>query len=238
MTRGADGSERDTMMARRPRMAGFGYRIAVLLVAAAALGPGAAGAAELPGPTADFSGTMVITYPPSKPLSIRIDYTAQRIRREMFAFGTKFIFIVDRTRNKTIVLFPQLKRYAIRPLRPGEHDTVRRLARDATLEKIGPDTVDGVETVKYRLAGKSLRGRRFSGFLWLTRQNIMIRMEGETTVKDKKRRLTIVMRDLRVGPVDPAVFAIPPGYEKVDRKQPKKRRPGNRPPANKPPSGR
>jgi hypothetical protein len=209
---------------------------AVLLVCAVPLAPRAAAAAELPGPTADFSGTMVITYPPAKSLTIRIDYTAQRIRREMSAFGTRFVFIVDRTRDKTFVLFPDLKRYAVRPLRPGEHDTVKQLARNAKLEKVGPDTIDGVACVKYRLEGRSLRGRTFNGFLWLTAQNIMIRMEGQTTAKGKMRQIKIEMRDLRIGPVDPAVFAIPAGYEKVDPTKPMTRPPAKTPATKTPPT--
>lgn len=175
-------------------------------------------AASLPGPTVDFTGTMVISYPPAKTLTIRIDYTAQRVRREMAAFGTRFVTIVDRTKDRTVMLFPDLKRYAIRPLDPDAHDTVKQLARGATLERVGPESLEGVETVKFRLKGRSPRGREYTGFLWLTPQNIMIRMEAETRTGGKVRRLRIVMKDLRIGAVDPAVFDIPDGYEKVQKK--------------------
>jgi hypothetical protein len=192
---------------------------AILLVAALPAASAPARAVEIPGPTVDFSGVLVIRIPPSKPLTIKIDYTAKRVRREMAAYGTHFITIVDRTRDRTVVLFPDLKRYAVRPLIPGEHDTVTRLARNAQVERVGTETIGGVETVKYRLQGRSPRGRPFRGFLWLTPQNVMIRMEGETVAKDKKRRITIEMRDLHIGPVDPAVFAIPAGYQKVKNKK-------------------
>ena len=190
----------------------------VALVVLAAAGP--ARAADLPGPTVDFAGVIVIRYPPAKPLSIRIAYTAQRVRREMQAFGTRFVTIVDRTKDRTVMLFPDLKRYAVRPLDPDAHDTVRQIARDAKLEKVGPDTLDGAEAVKYRIEGRSPRGRTFEGFLWLTPENIMVRMAGKTTANGKTRQISIALRDLRIGAVDPAVFEIPADYEKVDRLKP------------------
>ncbi|MEQ8700499.1 MAG: hypothetical protein RLT05_28555 [Bauldia litoralis] len=173
---------------------------------------------SLPGPTVDFTGTMVIRYPPAQPLTIRIDYTSQRVRRELAAFGTRFVTIVDRTKDRTVMLFPDLKRYSIRPLDPDAHDTVKSLARGAALERVGPETLGGVDTVKFRLQGRSPRGRTFAGFLWLTPHNIMIRMEGQSTVGGKARQLVIEMKDLRSGAVYPAVFDIPAGYEKVKPK--------------------
>jgi hypothetical protein len=203
----------------RALMTRTGMAVAALGMAVALSWAARAHAADLPGPTADFSGVMVIRYPPSKPLTIRIAYTAQRVRREMKAFGTRFVTIVDRTRDRTVMLFPDLKRYAVRPLDPDANDTVKKLARNADIERVGPDTVNGRATVKYKLQGRSPRGRNFNGYLWLTAENIMVRMKGKTVANGKTRHLTIEMRDLRVGAVDPSLFEIPSDYEKVKNKK-------------------
>lgn len=189
---------------------------AIALAAVVSAAPAAAD--DIPSPTVAFSGVMEIRYPPAKPLIIRIHYTKRKVRRDLQAYGARFVAIVDHDRDRTFMLFPELKKYAERPLDTDRYDMFKQLAKGATIERLGPESVAGRGAVKYRIDGRSARGRRFLGHLWLTPENIMLRMEAVTEVDGKVRNLRIEMRDLRIGRVDPAVFEIPKDYEKVERK--------------------
>ncbi|MBI5885064.1 MAG: DUF4412 domain-containing protein [Deltaproteobacteria bacterium] len=86
---------------------------------------------------------------------------------------------------------------------------------DYTLVDEGPDTVAGVKTEKYRMSAVGKDGKRFEGYLWLTLEDIMVRIEAVSKGKDRTERVNMELRNLRIGPVDRSLFEVPAGYTKM-----------------------
>ena len=60
-----------------------------------------------------------------------------------------------------------------------------------------------------------MAGDRFSGLAWATKQRIVLRMEGTVVRGAREQPLTLELQNLKIGPVDPALFAVPAGYRKL-----------------------
>lgn len=84
-------------------------------------------------------------------------------------------------------------------------------------EVIGRETIDGHETTKYRFEVTTAQGSS-RGFVWVTDDGILMRQESETTTGPNDQspgRVVITLKDLEVGPQDPALFELPADYQKI-----------------------
>ena len=79
----------------------------------------------------------------------------------------------------------------------------------------GQQTVNGIMTTRYRIE-EDLPGGHITGSLWLSRDAIPMRCDGEFEPKNG-RRSTIYweLRDLKLGRQDEALFEVPQGYAKL-----------------------
>lgn len=140
-------------------------------------------------------------------------YFTPKLQRLEFKAGKKIIAVlVDLNKSRVFHLFLTDKEYArVRAIRPEYYFGMSRA--DAQLKKIGEETLNGLKVIKYQVKSKTNYGDRFQGIGWATADRIIVKMEG--TVLRGKRRLPIKMisRNLRVGPIAPALFEIPDGYK-------------------------
>jgi hypothetical protein len=83
---------------------------------------------------------------------------------------------------------------------------------DVSIDVVGPDTLDGIETTKYKLV---MKDGSAGGFMWFTREGIALKMDMLTKNGRKTERMTITLKNLQVGPQDPALFEAPAGYSKM-----------------------
>lgn len=79
---------------------------------------------------------------------------------------------------------------------------------ERTLE--GTETVDGVQTKKYKTVYEGPDGR-FGGFTWFTEDNIAIKGFIVSETKGEKQRLKWTMTNVQRGPQPDALFELPPG---------------------------
>lgn len=83
--------------------------------------------------------------------------------------------------------------------------------------KAGQETVDGVSTTKYRVDHRAADGSRVQGFVWLSRDGVMMKLDG-TLARPRSSKPTAIrmeLSQLRLGPQDPGLFALPPGLVKL-----------------------
>lgn len=165
---------------------------------------------------------------------VRVDYTADSVmeaddlevisrvyhsggmeRMEQETDGASQAIILRTDKKLAWVLMPQMQTY----LEIG-YDALGASIYDPndmdyTLVDEGPDTVAGVKAVKYRMSAVGKDGKRFEGYLWLTPENIMVRIEAASKGKGKTERVKMELRNLRIGPVDRSLFEVPSGYTKM-----------------------
>lgn len=80
---------------------------------------------------------------------------------------------------------------------------------------VGRETVSGVPTTKYRVAGEVVKHSQFEGFVWSTDTGIMVRIEGTATDAGKVQPVHSLLSNLRRSPQDPSLFELPSGVSSL-----------------------
>jgi len=81
---------------------------------------------------------------------------------------------------------------------------------------VGNETVNGVQTTKYKMIATKKDGSKFGGFFWTTKDGIPMKMDLLSKEGDKKMRIVSELTNLKVEKQNPALFEIPAGYTKND----------------------
>jgi hypothetical protein len=143
-------------------------------------------------------------------------YTPTRERREMVmgSGGDKMITITRRDKNVSWTLMPAEKMYM-------ESNIAKSKSRDDLsgykIEQtvVGPETVNGVSTTKNKIIMTGPKGEKMGGFMWTTKENIVVKMDAIAIDKNQKHRFKNELTNLKVGKQDPKLFDVPAGYEKM-----------------------
>ena len=184
----------------------------IVIAILALLVPAAPAAAEEWGaPTADYSTVLTFTDDRGEMLAHRMYYTAKRQRLDYKSGERDEIAIVDQEAAAVFVLYPGQKRYRKAALVQPEFDFGIGRA-ETKREKVADEPVADRPARKYRVEAKTAQGQEFKGFAWFTAERILVKLEGEVKQGRRTRRITMNAGELKIGPLDPAVFAIPADY--------------------------
>ncbi len=190
-----------------------------LAVSAAILLFCAAAAAEqgFPEPRVGYSAQSY-TQNGAVTLRSKVYYTPGKERREIE--DGSVVMIARRDKNVVWELFPGKKTYVELKLngpgassRPawGDYRSEFRLQRKA----VGKESVGGVEATKSRFTMTGPQGSVMTGFMWTTKEGIVVRMDADEKSNAAGAGLRHRLEGLSVGPQDPVLFEVPPGYKKM-----------------------
>jgi hypothetical protein len=89
---------------------------------------------------------------------------------------------------------------------------------DVEQTTVGPDTVNGVKTTKSKIIMKEKKpnGSKMGGFWWMTKDNIMMKLDVISVDKGRKDRMKMELDNLKIGKQDASLFEVPSGYSKMD----------------------
>ncbi len=180
---------------------------AVLSVVAADAGRAAEDAVRRP--KVPFTGDLIVKRPGERVVRIRLHYGVARLRMDVPWPDPRVATVIDRLRRKAVILLPRRREFVNLPAGAYADAMADRLtAARGGLERLGPDRIRGIAATRFALKTRTAAGTAFEGHVWLTDDNIMIRTAGRTP----KGPVDISLRNLRRGPIDPSLFAIPSGY--------------------------
>lgn len=163
-------------------------------------------------PTADYTAEAVAKTAGQPDSTSKIWYTKDRVRVDVSHQGQSMSVIMDRPAKKMTVLIPKAKLFQTDALPEGESSNP--IASGTwDVAKAGDETIAGVAATKWTVSGKGTDGRAFKGFIWTTKENIQVKMDGEAEEEGKKVKVTSEIKNLKVGPVDARVFDIPKDYK-------------------------
>jgi hypothetical protein len=194
-----------------------------LILTGAVIGmvPAAAVAVEFPYPTVEFAADMTMRIKPANGeqphlISGTLNSTRNSERREIENFGQKTIIIKRRDKNETWLLMPAVKSYQV-TRGDKQRDDPERMIRSGELKltKQGTEIVNGVSAVKYRVSSEGSQKGKFSGYTWLTLENIPVRFEGNARDGNRAYDIRIDYHRIRIGRQDRQLFEIPPGYRRI-----------------------
>ncbi len=89
---------------------------------------------------------------------------------------------------------------------------------DYNFTVIGPDVVNGIKSTKRKFSTRALDGNVINGFMWTSKDNIVVKMDATTkgAPGTQGRRIVMEITNLKIEKQDPAVFEVPPGYTKFN----------------------
>ncbi len=189
------------------------FAVAVLLIPAAAEAQNGNRGSWGP-PTVDYRADMVFTDDRGRSRTARLYYTAKRQRLEFKAGKEIVAMIYDRAAGTAYQLLLDSRSW--RPVAAPAPQFNFGLSDPASKrEKLADETIAGRPVAKYRVASETVAGDRFNGLAWATKQRIVVRMAGTVMRGSKTQPLTLELKNLKIGPVDPTLFAVPAGYRKL-----------------------
>ncbi|MCC6502631.1 MAG: DUF4412 domain-containing protein [Deltaproteobacteria bacterium] len=139
-------------------------------------------------------------------------YAPGKERREYLTDGQKMVMITRHDKKAVWMLMPEEKTYMEMKLssRQGRKDDLSAYKIEQTM--IGPETVNGVNATKSKILMVAPDGGKMGGFMWMSRDGILVKMDAIAVEKGSKERFTINLKNLKIGRQDPKLFEIPADY--------------------------
>ena len=187
----------------------------MLLMAAAMALAGAALAASPAPAQVEYSADSVLETAEFS-MKGRVHYTPTRERREMVmgSGGEKMLTITRHDKKVAWTLMPAEKMYMESSIaKTKSKDDLSGYKIEQTV--IGPETVNGVSATKSKIIMTGPKGEKMGGFMWTTKENIVVKMDAIAIDKKQKHRFKSELTNLKVGKQDPKLFEVPAGYEKM-----------------------
>src|SRR5215472_5843048 len=141
-------------------------------------------------------------------------HTPGHDRHEQEIQGIPEVILLDAAAKQGILLLPGLNSYL-----PFAFPRLMAELDDPSWRRVpqGEEVVNGVRTTKYRVDHTGGDGSRAQGWLWLSAQGVLMRLDGVVTRAGASAGTSIRMElaGLRLGRQDPQLFQIPPGLIKL-----------------------
>jgi len=178
------------------------------LIATLWLGISAVQAAELPVPQAEYTAIREITSSEGV-LVQQVYHSFGKERVEMEFEGMSSVMISRPDLGKVWSLMPMFETYS--EINTQQASQMRGdLPSDVTIDKVGPETLDGMATTKYKIV---MKDKSAGGFLWLSEQNIPVQMDFLSKEGKSKSRMRMKLTDLKLAPQDKELFELPKGLK-------------------------
>jgi len=139
----------------------------------------------------------------------RIYAVPDKQRHEQNVNGLDFIAILRADRRVAWVILPGLHVYTEFPFPKAvdEFDDPRLLGPVIDTQK-----VNGLRSVEHRVERQGSDGSALDGWLWMSEDGIITRLDGTyTTPGGKISTAKLELSNIKLGPQDPALFELPPG---------------------------
>jgi Domain of unknown function (DUF4412) len=181
------------------------------LFVASALAAAANAQNRLPTPSVDYRADRVMETSAGT-FTGKVFFTADKERTETEMGGMQNVTIIRRDRNVVWNLMPAQRMVRETDLRAARDPLIPPAGNDVSISAVGAETIEGVATTKYKLIAKDGQA---GGFMWFSREGIAVKMDLLQKEDGAPTRMTVTLRNLQVGAVDPQVFEVPEGYSKM-----------------------
>jgi outer membrane lipoprotein-sorting protein len=180
-------------------------------------------ASGFPEPQEDYSADILMTVTNEQgktSMTGKVFSTKNMERREIQIGQQETVSITDRVAQKTTVLLPAQKSYMDSwHLHDGmrDDDPARSWYRsNVRMTFVSDETINGVETKKYRIYLSDPTGEISAGTLWLSSKDIPIRMQGTTTANGRMTEFQIDHTNVKLTRQSTALFVVPNDFRRID----------------------
>ena len=158
-------------------------------------------------------------------LSGPIHYAPEKERRSLKLHGSRIpakVIIIRRDKRVVWVLDPPSRSYYRAPLPKKSRGTLNRLLSGTGIEKtkVGIESLDGIRTTRYKVKFAENKSGRLVGDMWVTAENIVVRVSGKVLKNKRSTPFHLRLTDLKIGKQPDDVFEPPKGFKLVPASHP------------------
>jgi len=167
-----------------------------------------ANGAGLPVPTVEYSADRVMETEAGT-FEGKVYAAKDKERSETSLQGMTSVMILRRDKQLGYMLMPTQKMYQQMDFAKAQQQSGGQAADQVEITEVGSDTIEGQPTTKYKLI---MKDGSAGGFMWFTKDGILMKMD--TVVKNgrNKSRMTVTLKNLKIGSQDASLFEVPTGY--------------------------
>lgn len=170
-----------------------------------------ASADELPKPSGPYTGLATIVAGEMR-LEMRMWVDGANRRSEGEVNGEGQVIIVRGDQGRIYMLNPERREGMSMPITP-EAAGIEDQMYGWTAAREGSETIGGVDATRYSVAGDSPLGGQLTGQLWFDSDGVLIKARTESVVNGETVIGEHLLTDVKLGPVDPALFEPPSDYQ-------------------------
>jgi len=167
-----------------------------------------ANGAGLPVPSVEYSADRVMETEAGT-FEGKVYAAKDKERSETSLQGMTSVMILRRDKQLGYMLMPAQKMYQQMDFAKAQAQNGAQPADQVEITEVGSDTIEGQPTTKYKLI---MKDGSAGGFMWFTKDGILMKMD--TVVKNgrNKSRMTVTLKNLKIGSQDASLFEVPTGY--------------------------
>lgn len=135
-------------------------------------------------------------------------------RNESSIKGTDQISIIRMDKKLFWMLMPKQKMYMEHAIEETSGSGADSSSLDIEQTVVGKEKVNGINTTKSKITATAQDGSKFVGFMWTTKEGIMVKMDA-TSNKGSNARIKTELKNLKIGKQAADLFEIPEGYSKM-----------------------
>jgi hypothetical protein len=164
--------------------------------------------AGLPVPSVEYSADRIMETEAGT-FEGKVYAAKDKERSETSMQGMTSVMILRRDKQLGYMLMPAQKMYQQMDFAKAQQQSGGQAADQVDITEVGSETIEGQPTTKYKLI---MKDGSAGGFMWFTKDGIMMKMD--TVVKNgrDKSRMTITLRNLKIAAQGASLFEVPAGY--------------------------
>ena len=162
----------------------------------------------LPVPTVEYSADRVMETEAGT-FEGKVYAAKDKERSETSMRGMTSVMILRRDKQLGYMLMPAQKMYQQMDFAKAQQQNGGQPADQVEITEVGSDTIEGQATTKYKLI---MKDGSAGGFMWFTKDGILMKMDSVVKSGRDKSRMTITLKNLKIGSQDASLFEVPAGY--------------------------
>lgn len=203
----------------RPRRRLVPLLFAPLLFVGAALlaSPRPAAAEPVPGPQTSYKAAETVEVHGGRSMQATVYRAGLRERREIHMEGQTIVIITRPADQELLMLMPGMNAAMKMNYERAMRDMDSGDLQGFDAEPVAEETVNGLDTTKYRIAGDNDQGTTFDGHAWVTADGIRAKLAGTVSFSDgTSSPIRITLSEVERGDQPNDLFNLPEGTRVMD----------------------
>jgi len=168
---------------------------------------GAARTAALPSPSVEYSADRVMETSAGT-FTGKVFAAKDKERAETNMGGMQSVMILRRDKRLGWMIMPMQRMYQTLDFAKAQAQAGAAPDDQVEITEVGTETIEGFSAKKYKML---MKDGSAGGFIWITEHGIPVKMDMLSKQGAEKSRMTITLKNLKIGPQDAQLFELPSG---------------------------